>query len=133
MENLSNLEIIQQLYKNFAAGNMPAVFASFDKDIIWFRPGAPDIPFAGKFTGTEGLMKMFSLQAATIKLKSFNPEKFFSNDDTVVVLGHDEAEVITTGKKYKTNWVQSFTIKNNLVTEVMVYLDTNAIAKAFLR
>lgn len=132
MENLTNLQIIQQLYKNFAAGNMSAVMASFDKDIIWIRPGEPDIPFSGKFVGMEELIRMFTLQASSIKLKSFNPEKFCTNENTVVVLGHDAANVIPTGKTYETDWVQAFTLKDGLITEVMVYIDSNAIAKAFV-
>lgn len=133
MENIPNLEIIQQLYKNFAAGNMQAVFSSFDKDIVWIRPGEPDIPFAGKFVGIEGLMKMFALQSASIKIKSFVPEKFCTNDDTVVVLGHDTADVIPTGKSYTTDWVQAFTLKNGIIIQVMVYIDTSTITKAFLQ
>ncbi|MGE5106549.1 MAG: nuclear transport factor 2 family protein [Sphingobacteriales bacterium] len=133
MENLTNLTIIQQLYKNFAAGNIPAVLAAFDKDIVWIRPGEPDIPFSGKFTGLDGLGKMFALQSASIKIKSFVPEKFCTNENTVVVIGHDTVEVIPTCKTYNTDWVQAFTLKDGLITNVMVYIDTNAIAKAFLQ
>ena len=132
MTNLSNLQIIQQLYKNFAAGNMPDVLAAFDKDIVWIRPGEPDIPFAGKFVGMEGLAKMFALQSSSIKIKSFVPEKFCANEDTVVVLGNDTVEVIPTSKSYHTDWVQAFTLRGGLITEVMVYIDSNAIARAFL-
>ena len=132
MEKLTNLEIVQQVYKNFAAGNIPGVLASFDKTIVWIRPGEPDIPFAGKFVGMDGLIKMFALQTANIKIKSFVPEKFCVNEDTVVVLGNDTVEVIPTGKSYHTDWVQAFTLRGGLITEVMVYIDSNVIAKAFL-
>ena len=37
-------------------------------------------------------MKMLAIQNKTLKLKTFVPEKMCTNEDTVVVIGHDEAE-----------------------------------------
>ena len=132
MDNLSNQQIIEQTYRNYAAGNMSAVLSSFDKDIVWVRPGAPSIPFSGIFKGIEEVTKMFAIQATTLTIKTFLPEKICTNDDTVVVLGHDIAEVIATGKTYSTEWVQAFTFKNGKIIYVQVYLDTKTIADAFL-
>jgi len=48
------------------------------------------------------------------------------------VLGHDEVNVVATGKIYSTHWVQSFTVKDGKIIFVRVYLDTKTIADAFL-
>ena len=130
MNNITNEEIVKALYKNFGEGNMSAVMQAFDKDVVWLRSGAPDIPFSGTFTGIEGMTKMMTIIQQTIKLKHFIPQKFCSNEDTVVVLGHDEAEVISTGKTYHSDWVQSFTFRNSKIAHVQVYMDTLAIMKA---
>ena len=111
---------------------MPAVLEAFDKDIVWNRAGAPDIPFSGTFKGVEGMMKMFSIINSTIEMKEFIPLKFVSSGDTVVVMGHDEVKVKSTGKIYKTDWVQAFTFKDQKVIDVQIYLDSLAIARAFL-
>ena len=74
---------------------------------------------------------MFTIISQTIKLKVFTPENFFTNDNMVVVLGSDTAEVISTGKSYTSTWVQAFTLKDNKVVHVQVYLDTLTIANAF--
>ena len=132
MDNLSNQQIIEQTYRNYAEGNMSAVLSSFDKDIVWVRPGAPSIPFSGIFKGIGEVTKMFAIVATTLTIKTFLPEKICANDDTVVVLGHDIAEVIATGKTYSTEWVQAFTFKNGKIIDVRVYLDTKAIADAFI-
>lgn len=132
MDNASNLQIIQNMYKNYAAGNMSAVLSCFDKDVIWERPGAPFIPFSGVFKGIEEVTKMFAIQATSLSIKSFLPEKICTNEDTVVVLGHDTAEVVATSKTYSTNWVQSFTLKDGKIIHVRVYLDTKTIADAFM-
>ena len=132
MDNVNNLQIIEQMYRNYAAGNMSAVIACFDKDIIWERPGAPYIPFSGTFNGINEVTKMFALQATTISIKSFLPQKICTSDDTVVVLGHDTVDVTATGKSYSTNWVQAFTFKDGKIIHVQVYIDTKTIADSFL-
>lgn len=131
MDNLTNQQIIERVYQNFAEGNMQAVLFFFDKDVVWVRPGEPAIPFAGTFKGFEGLGKMFALQSASIKLKIFLPKKICTNDDSVVVLGNDTVDVISTGKSYSSDWVQAFTLKDRKIIHVQVYIDTKTIADAF--
>ncbi len=131
MDN-TNQQIIEQMYKDFAAGNIPAVLSLFSKDTIWIRPGAPFIPFSGTFTGVDEVMKMFEIQNQTLKMKSFVPDKICTNYDTVAVIGHDEAEVIETGKTYAADWVQAFIFKDGKIIYVQVFMDTKLMADAFL-
>lgn len=128
---MSNREIIEEAYKNYITGNMAAVLSCFDKNIIWERPGAPFIPFSGIFKGIDEVTRMFAIQATTISVKKFGTEKICTNDDTVMVTGHDEAEVVATGKIYSTDWIQSFTFKEGKIIHVKVYLDTKSLADAF--
>ena len=128
---MDNLQVVKDVYRLFGEKNIPAVLNHFDKDIRFVRPGNTDIPFAGTFTGTEGLIKMFTIIGQSIRLTAFTPENFFSNENMVVVLGTDTAEVIATGKSYTSAWVQAFTLKDRKITHVQVYMDTLTIAKAF--
>lgn len=128
---MDNLQVIKDVYRLFGEKNVPALLAHFDKDIEFVRPGNADIPFAGVFRGIDGLIKMFTIISQTIRLKEFTPEKFFANENMVVVLGSDTAEVIATGKSYTSTWVQAFTLKDSKVIHVQVYLDTLTIAAAF--
>ena len=127
----TNQQIIEQMYRNFVAGNVAALLSIFSKDIIWTRPGAPFIPFSGTFTGIDEVVEMFEIQNQTLKLKVFIPDKFCSNEDIVVVIGHDEAEVIETGKTYSEDWVQAFTFKDGKIIYVQVFMDTKVVADAF--
>jgi len=128
---MDNLQIVKEVYRLFGERNIPAVLNYFDKDIEFVRPGNADIPFAGTFTGTDGLIRMFAVISQSIRLRSFIPEKFFTNENMVVVLGSDTAEVITTAKSYTSTWVQAFTLKDQKIIHVQVYMDTLTIAKAF--
>lgn len=128
-QNLENK--VRQLYKHFAEGNIPEVLATFHPDVVFERPGGSEIPFAGTFKGIEDVVKMFGIIQQSIRLKGFSPKKFCTNQDTVVVLGDDEAEVISTGKIYRSDWVQAFTFKEDKIIHVQVYMDTLSIANAF--
>jgi ketosteroid isomerase-like protein len=128
---MDNLQVVKEVYRLFGERNVPALLAYFDKDIEFVRPGNADIPFAGTFNGTEGLIKMFTIISQSIKLKAFTPENFFTNENKVVVLGSDTAEVISTGKSYTSTWVQAFTLNDGKIIHVQVYLDTLTIANAF--
>ena len=43
---MDNIQIVQDVYKNFGERNVPGVLAHFDKNVVWMRPDAPEIPFA---------------------------------------------------------------------------------------
>ena len=128
---MDNLQIVKEVYRLFGERNVPALISYFDNNIEFVRPGNADIPFAGTFRGHDGLIKMFTIISQSIRLKEFIPEKFFANDDMVVVLGSDTAEVIATGKSYTSTWVQAFTLKDGRIIHVQVYFDTLNIGKAF--
>ena len=128
---MDNLQIVKEVYRLFGEKNMPVLLSHFDKDIEFVRPGNADIPFAGTFNGVDGLLKMFTIISQSIRLKTFVPEKFFVDENMVVVLGSDTAEVIATGKSYTSTWVQAFTLKDDKIVRVQVYLDTLTIANAF--
>lgn len=131
MNNISNEDIVKLMFKDFGEKNLAGVASAFNKDVVWIRAGAPDIPFSGTFNGMEGMTKMLTLIQETIELKHFTPIKFCTNKDTVIVLGHDEAVVRATGKTYQTDWVQAYTFKDTKIILAQVYMDTLTIAKAF--
>lgn len=131
--NMDNQQIIEQMYRDFADNNLPAVLSVFSPEITWVRPGAPFIPFSGNFSGLDQVIKMFQLQNESLKMKSFVPSKICTNDDTVMVMGHDEAEVVQTGKTYAADWVQAYTFKDGKIIQAQIFMDTKMIADAFVK
>jgi len=127
---MDNIKTVQDVYKNFGEKNIPGILAHFDKEVVWERPGAPDIPFCGTFNGHEGMIKFLTLVSQTIKMESFVPKQFLGNGDTVVVIGEDTAHVISTGKSYTTHWIQVFILKDQKIIRGRAYIDTLQIAKA---
>jgi ketosteroid isomerase-like protein len=128
---MDNVQIIQQVYKDFGAGNVAGVLSFFDNDVEWVRPGEPDIPFSGTFKGIEGIGKFLSLVAQNVRIKEYYPKQFLSNNDTVVVIGEDTAEAIPTGKSYTTHWVQEFVLRDGKIIYGRAFIDTLQVAKTF--
>ena len=128
---MDNIQIVKDVYKNFGEKNIPGILSYFDEEVVWERPGAPDIPFCGTFNGHEGMIKFLTLVLQNVKLDSFIPKQFLSNGDTVVVMGEDTAKAIPTGKSYSTHWIQVFVLKDQKIVLGRAYIDTLQIAKAF--
>jgi ketosteroid isomerase-like protein len=128
---MDNIQIVQDVYKNFGERNVPGVLAHFDKNVVWMRPDAPEIPFCGTYNGHEGMIKFLTLVSQTIRMTSFVPKQFLGSGDTVAVIGEDSAQVISTGKSYTTHWIQVFVLKDKKIIQGRAYIDTLQIAKAF--
>ncbi|MBW4481338.1 MAG: nuclear transport factor 2 family protein [Tildeniella torsiva UHER 1998/13D] len=127
----SNLQVVSQTYTFFGAGNMEGVISGFSPDITWESKYTPEVPLNGTWTGSENVLKFFGLLDELLAVKTFVPEKFVSQDDTVVVLGYEEVQVKSNGAEYRNDWVQVWTIKNEKVVHLKSYNDTAAVAAAF--
>ena len=132
MHTEANEKIVKQFYHNIIEGNVAAAIALLDEFIIWIEPGAPDVLFGGVYNGLSGIQNMLQTEHKDVQLKNFIPKNYFSSQNLVVVLGSDTATVLSTGKTYTTDWTMFFTIINGKITMVQTYMDTNAIAKAFI-
>ncbi len=81
----SNGEIIRKAYRDFAAGNIAAVFAAFDAAITWPVPGHS--PLSGDFTGHDQIGGFFQ---RTMELSrgafSIDVHNVLADNDLVVAL-----------------------------------------------
>ncbi len=135
MQSHQNEHLVKQFYNYMLEGDYAGAMALVDEYVVWIEPGAPDVPFGGVYNGRDtkdGIGKMFESEAKTVQLKHFIPRTYFSSHNLVVVLGSDSATVKSTGKTYSTDWTMFFTITEGKISMVQTYMDTNAIAKAFI-
>ena len=131
MQGSENLEIIRRLFAFYHKGDMKAMMSFFTSDAIWIEPGDYSIPYAGVFEGITEIQRMLGIIAQHLRMISFQADSFCANENIVTAIGSNEAEVIATGKIYKTDWVYVFTLVNAHITNVQVYMDTQAISVAF--
>lgn len=130
---MTNTEIIKGIYMAYSQKDMHAVMGKFSDDIVWIEPGDnAEIPFSGTFVGKAEVQRMLHIEHHKLTITSFYPKLFLEGENRVAVFGSDSAIVNETQKSYQTDFVQLFTIENGLVTHVQVFMDTQAIAKAFV-
>jgi len=132
-ETPSNLSVIDGAYKAFAVGDIPAVMAVMDANIIWneaegnaYADGnpyiGPDAVLNGVFARIGADHEFFNL--ADIKLHEM------SNNQVLATLRY-KAKLKKNGAEYNTQAAHLWTLKDGKVTNFQQYVDTKQLADAF--
>src|ERR1051325_10238336 len=61
MSEQENVSLVQQIYSDFKTGNIEALLAKIDPNIIWELPEIQNVPFAGKRNGREAVADFFKV------------------------------------------------------------------------
>jgi len=132
INNMSNLQVVEAIYKGFESGDMDAILGSMSDDIVWLHPGRPDqIPFAGKFEGTAGVQRFFDTAFSLIAVRDQQIHSFESSGDKVIVIGYEHMRVKSTGKEYQSNWIHMYTVADGKAVAFEEFIDTAALVAAF--
>jgi uncharacterized protein len=132
MYERGNLQVVHQAYAAFGQGDVPGVLAILTEDVRWSTPGPPDvIPYAGLRTGHEQVGGYFESFGGAVEVTEFEPQKFFAQEDMVVVLGRYALRVKSTGNAVETDWVHAFTLRDRKIAEFRGYEDSAAVVGAF--
>jgi ketosteroid isomerase-like protein len=96
------------------------------------NPGPPDlIPYAGSRTGHEQVAGYFQSFGEAVETRTFEPQRFFAQDDMVVVLGRYTLRVVKTGNVIDNDWVQTFELADGKISAFEGYEDSTAVVAAF--
>jgi ketosteroid isomerase-like protein len=83
---------------------------------------------------TNRLPDTSSRSAGRWRSLEFEPQKFFAQNDMVVVLGRYALSVKSTGMDpVETDWVHAFTFRGRKITEFRGYEDSAAVVAAFTK
>ncbi|HMC06640.1 MAG TPA: nuclear transport factor 2 family protein [Solirubrobacterales bacterium] len=132
-EKMSNLDNLKQGYEAFKRGDLDASTENFADDIEWENPNAPQLPNAGTIKGKEDVKAFFAETPQYWSKFEINADEFIEQGDTVVVLGHTDAEGKDTGKSVKAPFVHVWRFGGDQVTRVQVLFDTALVADALGR
>jgi ketosteroid isomerase-like protein len=114
----SNSEIIRRAYRDFANGNIPAVFDVFDAGITWHVPGHS--PLSGDYRGYDQIGGFFQ---RTMELAggvfSIEVHNVLADADLVVVLATVNAQ--RNGVAASFPEVHVWRLKNRRATEFREY------------
>jgi ketosteroid isomerase-like protein len=126
---MSNLELVQQGYKDFAAGNIEAVLANWDPKIEWREcNGFPFIEGDGISIGPQAVLQDV-LSQIPVQYDGFNIEvrELFEAGDKVVMVGFYTGTWKATGKAFKANATHVWTVKDGKATHFFQAVDTASI------
>jgi ketosteroid isomerase-like protein len=132
-ENMSeqeNVRTIEELYAAFGRGDVPSVLKAFADDVDWQFPRPADIPWGGNRRGRQAVAEFFAAVNEHLEIEEFSPQKFVSQDDEVIVFGHERARTRSTGRVYQADWVHVFMLRGGSVARFREYTDTAAIVEA---
>lgn len=127
----ANVQFVQGLYAAFQRGDIQAVIAGLQPDVVWHMVGrASDYSRLGLRKGVKGVEEFFEILGENEDFTEFHPTDFFADGDRVFALGHLTTRFKKTGKAVTTDWIHMFTVKGGKVAAFKEFLDTAQFAQA---
>lgn len=124
-----NTAIIRGIYAAFAAGDMPAVLATFASQIRWHE--AEGFPYGGLYTGPDQVLEHVFMKLGT-EWEGFAalPDEYVAEGGTVVVLGRYQGVYKATGKEISVPMVHVWKLRDGRVAEFFQHTDTAVVRRA---
>jgi ketosteroid isomerase-like protein len=129
----SNIALVKDAYAAFGSGDLQKLLGFMTSDIVWEFPASKVIPWAGTFSGVDGVARFFAALMEHSEPGAFEPLHFVASEDRVVVLGRESFRVKSTGLTWACEWAHSFTVRDGKIAGFREYTDTAAMAKALGR
>ena len=126
---MNNLDIIKQLYQDFAQGNIDNVFAVLAPDVEWIE--SDGIPYGGRFVGHEAILQgVFAKIGEEWDDFSAQVNQYIDGGDHIITLGVDSGTFKATGKRMSAPTASVWTLKDGKIIKFVQYIDTLAVHKA---
>jgi len=120
---MTNKEIIQNLYQNFATGNVPAVLAAFADDISWTE--ADGFPLAGTYIGPQAVLEnVFMRLGDMVDNFGVDPQRFVADGSIVMADGRYTWEHKETGEPCAVRMAHVWTLDGGKITDFLQHVDT---------
>lgn len=122
------LEVVQQAYRAYGRGDVPAVLELVAEQVDWRFTGARRLPYTGAFKTRPEVARWFAALAEADDVQLFEPREFIDAGDQITVLGWERAAARPGGTIFETEWVQVFTVLGGKIVRFWGMYDTEASA-----
>ena len=129
MSTQENVQIVKDFFAAMRSGDMQALLALSAEDIEWIIPGE-GWPLAGIHRGHAGLADLLQKASETLETSYPEPFEFVAQGDRVLVVGFATGKVKATNRTFEDHFVFAITVRNDKVTNIREYIDTQALARA---
>ena len=126
---MNNVELIKNLYRAFAQGDVPTVLQSFDENIEWTE--AEGFPYGGTYRGANAIVENVFMKLGS-EWEGFSavPNDFLDAGDNIVALGNYSGKYNATGKSMNVPFAHVWTLANGKVIKFVQYTDTLKVSEA---
>jgi ketosteroid isomerase-like protein len=126
-------EVVQAMYEAYGLGNMEALRNTLSADIQWIYHGTDEIEHSGVYKGKKGVTEFFGNVNAHIDYLDFQPNQFIAEGKKVVVLGNEKQKIKNNGEILEQEWVQVYTVENELITRMEEFSNTARAVKLHIK
>ena len=132
MGNSRHVEVVKELYGAFQKADVDALLQLLTDDVVFTIPEMPGVPLGTSYQGKQGVTQFLMDRVPVIRYTAFDPQRYFSDQETVLVLGETAGVVLKTGRTFRYKWVQLFEFApNGLIQRFHEFLDTSVLVRAF--
>ena len=125
-----NSDVLRGGYEAFGRGDMDSVLQIWQDDIQWEGPNDQRLPGAGTHQGKEKVAGVIGQIADNWDNFTVAPDEFIEQGDTVVVLGHTEADAKGSGQHVKVPFVHVWRMRDGKAARVQTLTDTAVLLDA---
>jgi len=118
--------VVQKAYEAFGRKDVPAILNLVAEQVDWELVGPASLAYAGKRRSKKEVGEFFAAIPKADDIHAFEPREFIAAGENVTVLGWESSTVVDTGKKFESEWVHVFTVKNGKVTRWRGFFNTAA-------
>ena len=133
MGTQSNVQLVQEAYAAFGAGDVEKLLGLMTSDIAWEFPASADIPWAGTFTGPSEVARFFAALMEHSEPEIFEPLHFVASEAHVIALGRERFRVRSTCRTWACDWAHAFTVRDGKIASFREYTDTAGMVSALGR
>ena|SRR5690554_1239694 len=108
---------IEQMFVAFGEKDVDKILETYADGVVIIYHGTTVIPPA-QLERKEGVRTFFEKIFQRTEVLHFEPKQFVVEGKMVVVLGHEHQRVKRSGRELKQNWVQIYTVEDNLITRM---------------
>jgi ketosteroid isomerase-like protein len=132
MSEQLNEQLVREVYTSYLRADLDTVLNACSEDTEWLACGPPDhLPYAGRHCGREQVARYFAILDDKEESNHLVPQEFVVAGDQVIVFGNYRARVNANGRRFETDFVHVFTLRDGKITSFRDFYDTAAAVEAY--
>lgn len=125
------LNVVQEMLTAFGKGDLETLKRTLSEDTVWVYYGVEGIPYNGIYEGKDGVIRFITNIVSNVDILGFQVSKIVADQNTVIVLGSEKQKIKSNNEVLEQNWVQVYTVENNLITRLDEFANTAFALKLF--